>query len=136
MKTPIRFIVIDDDSVNNMVCRFVIKSAAGELEIQTFINPETGFGYIEKEYADNENEMPIVLFLDINMPTWSGWEFLENFEKLNEQIKKQIKIYMLSSSVDLKDIERARSNPYVVDYIVKPLTTKVVSQIISLEVRK
>src|SRR5665647_576992 len=111
MKTPIRFIVIDDDLVNNLVCRIVIKSAGSQLEIQTFINPETGFGYIEKEYADNENEMPTVLFLDINMPTWSGWEFLENFEKLGEKIKKQIKIYMLSSSIDTKDMERARSNP-------------------------
>jgi len=130
MKTPTRFIVIDDDLVSNLVCRIVIKSAVDKLEIQTFVDPETGFGYIQKEYADNKNRMGTILLLDINMPTWTGWEFLENFEKLDEKIKKQIKIYMLSSSVDTKDIERARSNPNVMDYIIKPLTTKVVSQII------
>ena len=135
MKTPTRFIIIDDDLVCNMLCRIVINSELGPSEIQIFSDAETGLGYIEKEYAGNKNGMT-ALFLDINMPNWSGWEFLENFEKLNEKIKKQIKIYMLSSSVDLKDIERARSNPNVVDYIVKPLTTKVVSQIISLKVRK
>ena len=135
METPTRFIVIDDDLVSNMLCRIVINSALGPSEIQIFSDAETGLGYIEKEYAGNKNGVT-VLFLDINMPNWSGWEFLENFEKLNEKIKKQIKIYMFSSSVDLKDIERARSNPNVVDYIVKPLTTKVVSQIISLKVRK
>jgi len=131
MKTPTRFIVIDDDSINNMVCRIVIKSAMGQSEIQTFIDPETGFRYIEKEYDDSENAIPTVLLLDINMPNWSGWEFLENFEKLEEKIKRQINIYMLSSSVDAKDIARAKSDPNVVDYIIKPLTPEIVSKIMA-----
>lgn len=130
MNNPERFIVIDDDLANNMVCRFVINGTAGELEIQTFLAAEKGFEFIVKEYANNENEISTVLFLDINMPAWSGWDFLENFDKLDERIKKQIKIYMLSSSVDIKDIERAKSNPNVIDYIVKPLNMKVVSDII------
>jgi len=135
MKTTTRFIVIDDDLINNMLCSIVIKGAGEKLRIQTFNAPKTGFGYIEKEYGNNEKEMPTVLFLDINMPTWTGWEFLENFEKLDENIRKQIKIYMLSSSVDAKDIDRAKSNPNVVDYISKPLTTKIVSKIIMNEIR-
>jgi len=122
MKIPTRFIVIDDDLLNNMLCRVIIKRAAGESDIQTFNIPEVGFEYISTEYSNGG--APTVLFLDINMPTWSGWEFLDNFEKLDDKIKKQIKIYMLSSSLDTIDKQKASDNKYVVDYIVKPFSEK------------
>lgn len=120
MKTPIRFIVIDDDKINNLYCRILIEQAVNEPDIQIFNIPEKGFEYIAKEYSKGEN--PTVLFLDINMPTWSGWEFLDNFEKLDKNIKKQIIIYMLSSSVDLADRQQAEDNKYVAGYIEKPLS--------------
>jgi response regulator RpfG family c-di-GMP phosphodiesterase len=121
MKSPIRIIVIDDDLINNMICRQTIKSTNPDLETLTFNIPEKGFEYVEKEYTAIDKEQFTILFLDINMPTWSGWEFLDNFDNLDVKIKEQIKIYMLSSSVDLKDMERAQNNKNVVDYLVKPL---------------
>lgn len=131
MKTPRDFIVVDDDLINNLVCRIVIQSTIPDADIHAFNLPEAGFIYIEKEFAPDEKEKPTVLFLDINMPRWTGWDFLENFEKLDEKIKKQIEIYMLSSSVDSDDIDRAKSNPNVVDYFIKPLTREMVSMVIS-----
>src|SRR5437870_13687949 len=98
MKSPIRYIIIDDDPVNILLCRMIIKSVWGKVNIQTFEVPETGFEYIKTEYTKNKDEVPTVLFLDINMPSWTGWEFLENFEMLDEKIKMQIKIYLLTSS--------------------------------------
>jgi response regulator RpfG family c-di-GMP phosphodiesterase len=130
MKTPTRFIVIDDDLVSNMLCKLVINEAKSELEIKTFNIPETGFKYISREYFNNKIEISTVLLLDINMPTWTGWDFLDNFEMLDKKIKEQIRIYMLSSSVDPKDKLRARENKNVVDYIVKPLSKKIVLAII------
>ena len=124
MADRIRFIVIDDDPVNNFLCSAVIEVAAGGLDVQTFEVPEKGLEYIAKECLNNE--YPTVLFLDINMPTWSGWDFLDNFEKLDEKIKRQIKIYILSSSIDANDKHRARENKNVVDYIEKPLAEKTV----------
>ena len=99
-----------------------------EAEIQTFNFPVKGFEYITKEYSNTDN--PTVLLLDINMPTWSGWDFLDNFEKLDEKIKKQFKIYMLSSSIDTNDKQRAKENKNVVNYIEKPLSEKTVLSIL------
>ena len=129
-RTLTRFIVIDDDLINNMICRQTIKNTKPDLEVQVFNVPENGFVYIEKEYSNNDNEMFTILFLDINMPTWSGWDFLDNFDNLNDQIKKQFVIFMLSSSVDQKDIERAKNNKNVNDYIVKPLKKASVQEIL------
>ena len=131
MKLPSRFIVIDDDLINNTLCRMIIKGVTKETEIQTFNVPEVGFAYITNEYATNEVDEPTILFLDINMPSWTGWDFLDNFDALDEKIKRQIKIYMLTSSVDPNDKEKAIANRNVVEYIVKPLNGKIVSEIIS-----
>ncbi|GAC1398010.1 MAG: response regulator [Sediminibacterium sp.] len=130
MKTVSGFIVIDDDSVNNMLCRLQIKSVSGQLDIQTFEDPEAGFAFISKTYAGDQPEKTIVLLLDINMPTWTGWDFLEHFDQLDEHTKKQVKIYLLSSSIDPNDKERAARNKYVIDYIVKPLTREMVKSVV------
>jgi two-component SAPR family response regulator len=121
-----RFIIIDDDTINNTLCSVILRRIAGnEANIQTFNIPEQGFKYIAEDSSD---AISTVLFLDINMPGWSGWVFLENFERLDKEIKNKFKIYMLSSSVDPLDQERAQINKNVVDFIIKPLTkTKVLS---------
>lgn len=130
MERPTHFIVIDDDQINNMLCKYSIRQVNGELETSTFLEPEKGFEYILSNYSTSNKFVPTVLLLDINMPTWSGWDFLDKFEKLDAQIKNQIKVYMLSSSVDPKDMEKAKANPNVVDYIVKPLNRDIVMKII------
>lgn len=121
MDIPYRVIIIDDDTINNTLCSVVIRKVDMDAEIQTFSIPEKGFMHIAQE--DTSDEKPILLFLDINMPGWSGWVFLEHFEKLDEEIKKKFKIYMLSSSIDIQDRDRARTSKSVIDFVVKPLTT-------------
>lgn len=124
-----QFIIIDDDVINNTLCSVLIRRVINNVDIKTFNMPEEGFDYIKNQ--DNFNENKTVLFLDINMPGWSGWVFLEHFEKLNKETKNKIKIYMLSSSVDPQDIERAKSHKNVVDFIIKPLTKNKVLEILS-----
>ncbi|HVO75742.1 MAG TPA: response regulator [Ignavibacteriaceae bacterium] len=129
MKSISRFVVIDDDPVNNALCKMVIKMAVGKIDIKTFTLPEKGFEYIETEYSKNGNESTSVILLDLNMPLMSGWEFLERFDSLDEIIKKQLEIYILSSSVDPRDKARAGANKNVADYIVKPLTKEIILEI-------
>ena len=117
---PSRFIIVDNDPVNNLLCSLAIKDAAGNADILAFTNPFKAFEYISA-YNESNNSRNILL-LDINMPIWSGWDFADHFEKLDEKIKKRFKIYMLSSSIDNDDKLRALENKNVVDYIEKPLT--------------
>lgn len=117
---PSRFIIVDNDPVNNMLCDLAIKDAAVDADILAFTNPLKAFEYIS---AYNESNISMnILLLDINMPIWSGWDFADHFEKLDEKIKKRFKIYMLSSSIDNNDKLRAVENKNVVGYIEKPLT--------------
>lgn len=126
MKDKINFIIIDDDPVYNSICQMTIQMAIPESDIETFLTPEEGFAYIATQYLTTNN--PTILLLDINMPTWSGWDFLDHFERLDKKIKKQIHIHMHSSSVGDDERNRAIDNKNVTDFIEKPITVQVLQK--------
>lgn len=120
MNIPGRITIIDDDSINNLFSKIVIKEAVGEgVDIRTFTHPRKAVEMIETEYA--ENPVNTILFLDINMPVFNGWEVLEQLENSDVNIKKYITIYMLSSSVDPIDMKRSKNSPLVSGLVEKPL---------------
>ncbi len=125
---PLRFIIIDNDPVNNLLCRLSIEDAVDDADILDFTDPLKAFEYISA-YPESNHGMNVLL-LDINMHSWSGWDFADHFEKLDEKIKKHFKIYMLSSSIDNTDKQRAVENKNVEDYIEKPLTEQKVSALL------
>jgi two-component SAPR family response regulator len=122
MKNISRYIIIDDDPVYNLLSKILIRDFLKGNDIQAFTAAAAGLSYIKSEYSDFKNSPPTFLFLDINMPAMSGWEFLEQYELLSEEIKIQFQIYIVSSSIDSRDKDRAKFNRNVVAYLEKPLT--------------
>lgn len=121
---PKRFLLVDDDSINNLIISHLLKTTiSSEIEIISFTEPAKGLEFI-KDYKSNKGEIPTILFLDLNMPLITGWDFIEHFNKLDKKVTRQFAIYILSSSVDNRDIERARAIPEVADYLMKPLTSE------------
>jgi response regulator RpfG family c-di-GMP phosphodiesterase len=116
-----KFLLIDDDPLNNYLTKRVIKKVFQDAEIIEFTEPEIALTHLENNYLNNIVNEKIIVFLDINMPTMSGWEFLLKFEKYNETIKNQFDIFMFSSSINPADINRAKQDPMVIDFIEKPL---------------
>ncbi len=116
-----KFLLIDDDPLNNYLTKRVIKKVFQDAEIIEFTEPEIALTHLENNYVNNIVNEKIIVFLDINMPTMSGWEFLLKFEKYNETIKNQFDIFMFSSSINPADINRAKQDPMVIDFIEKPL---------------
>jgi len=132
-----RFIVVDDDKFNNALCKMVISKICGDdVEVLTFHDPISGFEHIIRHYQSYTPQHPVILLLDINMPIMDGWEFLSKFNQIlqsrNETIFRRLLIYVLSSSVDKKDIDKALLFENVTDYIIKPITKDSVVGIIEL----
>ena len=74
-----------------------------------------------RENLDNPDELPDILLLDVNMPVLDGWDFVEEFQEIKDQLPKRIYIFMVSSSIDERDSKRAIESQDILDYVVKPL---------------
>lgn len=110
--------IIDDDPIFVLGTKRLMELSEFAGETMVFSNGELALNAMTNAIAQNRS-LPDVIFLDINMPVMDGWDFLEEFEALSGT--ENVIIYVLSSSVDPADAERARSYPHVKDYITKPL---------------
>jgi len=111
--------MVDDDAFSNVLSDIVLKNTLGEVKTDAFTIPEEALSFMQN--LEINNLKPTILLLDINMPTLSGWEFMEEFRTFREEIQKLITVYILSSSVDERDIDKAKSNNLIKDIISKPL---------------
>ena len=73
----------------------------------------------------------LYIFLDLNMPQMDGWHFIEELEKLKFDSNTQIKLFVLSSSVNPNDMMKAKENSVVIDYLSKPLSIETITNIIT-----
>jgi CheY-like chemotaxis protein len=130
---PAQFIVVDDDPINNMVCKYTISSLAPKADIQLFTDPEKALASIKAQYDDGTMSLETVLFLDINMPVMNGWEFLDELSSFPDDLRSHFTIYILSSSIDPEDIADAEQHPYVNGYYSKPLSKQTLHQICKID---
>jgi CheY-like chemotaxis protein len=112
--------IIDDDSIFHLTTRILIESHNIHKNILVFKNGKEAIDYI-KDHKGNSDSLPDIILLDLNMPVMDGWDFLEEFLPIKDDCSKEIIIYIVSSSVDQNDIERAEKISAVKKYIVKPV---------------
>jgi CheY-like chemotaxis protein len=70
----------------------------------------------------NDKDTLVLIFLDINMPVMDGWGFLEIFNEIKSTLNFGTNLFIVSSSINPDDEDRAKNDPEVLDYFPKPLT--------------
>jgi len=129
MSKPFILCFIDDDEIYQYtVTRSVNKHQLAK-KILIFPDGEQAMWFLMDNIADNDN-LPDVIFLDINMPIMDGWQFIDEYVKLKPRINKQITIYMITSSVDPVDYEHAKKISEISDYLIKPIKPDMLKDII------
>ncbi|GAA4930117.1 response regulator [Mucilaginibacter defluvii] len=116
-------LLIDDNYIDNFVTTRMLESASFAEKIVVYQSPAEAIDALR-----DGTVKPDVIFLDIRMPVMSGFEFLQEYDKLNID-KENIKLYMLSSSLDPTDIRKSTDNKYITQFIHKPLTFQVLEDI-------
>lgn len=114
------FIVIDDDTVNNLICTKMLQLLIPGSNIETFTQPQIALEYIQNNYYQTEKDF--VVFLDIDMPGVDGWDMLTGFAAMPAQVQNRMKVLLLTSSDDDRDRQRAQNSPGVSGFIAKPLS--------------
>lgn len=112
--------LIDDDSINNFINERLLKKLQVSEQVKVVLNGEEALKYIKQQNA-NAQPCPELILLDINMPVMDGFEFLNEYQKLNFPDKKSIIIVMLTTSTNPNDTERL-NNSGASGYVNKPLT--------------
>lgn len=121
--------LVDDDAIFQFITIRTIQNIPFQSPILQFSNGEEALKHMNK-HADSPDQLPDIILLDINMPLIDGWMFLDAFDELKNKLSKPICIYMISSSIDPSDINRAKENPNVKDYLIKPIALDVLGNIL------
>ena len=117
--------LIDDDADDNYYHQIILR----KMDITDHIEvAETGTEALD--YLKKENQIPDIIFLDINMPGMSGWDFLDEYKKLNAKEKKPVIIVMLTTSVSPADKEKADQMSEINSFQSKPMTKEMLSDIL------
>lgn len=120
---------VDDDPITLMLSKMVLNKASFCNKLVTAKNGEEAILYFENLLITNDN-YPNLIFLDLNMPIMNGWEFLDNFiEKELHLTFKEIKVVILSSSVDPNDIEKSKKYPIVIKFLPKPINKEILENL-------
>ena len=122
-------LLIDDDPVTNMINKKIITKNFN-VTVRDYTNALEVLDQLNLWISKLPEQLPEFIFLDINMPVIDGWQFLTEFEKLPAYVQEKCKIFILTSSIDLEDIEKSRSHKSVREFISKPLTPGKLKQLI------
>ena len=115
-----KVMVVDDALIDRVVAQKVMTRSAFAEEVIAVESAMDALEYLRTHDHETE-ELPSFIFLDINMPEMNGFDFLDEYQKLPDTVKKKCIIIMLSSSLHPEDQERALSSPYVCRFLSKPL---------------
>ncbi len=113
--------LVDDNDTDNFISKRIIEITGFAKNVVVKNSGKAALDYIAENQGKPEN-LPNIIFLDINMPVVDGFVFLYEFEKFKELVKTRCKVIILSSSDNKRDIDKIVNNNYVIKFITKPLT--------------
>jgi response regulator RpfG family c-di-GMP phosphodiesterase len=122
------FILIDDSNFDLFIYEKLIVKSKIANSIKAFNSARIALEYIISEEATIPET---IVLLDLQLPGMNGFEFIEQFHKLPQTLKDKLKIFMLSSTIDTSDIEKARASPDIIDMLSKPLEISLLQQKLS-----
>ncbi len=112
------FILIDDSDLDIFINEKFLSLSGLASSIRSFTDAESALAYFSNNPA---TETETVVLLDLQLAGMSGFDFLDAFCLLDESLRKNIRLFMLSSTADTSDFERAIDHKCLEALLPKPL---------------
>ncbi len=123
-------LLVDDDSIANFLIEKIVQSTGLARNISKAMNGKEAL-----QFFTEENDLPEVILLDLNMPIMNGFEFLQAFKKLEPEKKANVLIILVTSSSNPSDMEKAKSLG-IRYYLTKPISADIIKSIMTEEFAK
>lgn len=128
MKKEIKYkyknaLLIDDNPLDNFVTEKMLEVNSLSKNISVSLNGKIALDHVLDLVSNNKSdEYPDIMFVDLNMPVMNGFEFIENFKKINDKKFLKCKVVILTSSVYNDDKVKAEKLDANIIFANKPLT--------------
>jgi CheY-like chemotaxis protein len=122
-------LLVDDDNDCNYFHKKILHEMNCTASIKVANDGLQAIDYL-KTCNEENNPIPDIIFLDINMPRMNGWDFLEVYEKLPPDFREAIVLIMLTTSLNPDDREKASKSPFIKGFKEKYLDEETVSGIL------
>ncbi|RYY07611.1 MAG: response regulator [Sphingobacteriaceae bacterium] len=116
-------IIIDDSKEDCYLIKTRLKSLDPDVNVITFFSAQKAYDYINSESLNFQAAKNIII-LDIYMPVMTGFEFVEEFENLPEEVQNKYTICALTSSISKSNMEKIISYKSVNSFLEKPIKTE------------
>jgi CheY-like chemotaxis protein len=127
--------LIDDDDITLMIGELYLNKALPNASVYKFSDPENGLSEL-LQFSQTQilDQIPDVIFLDLNMKGLNGWEFIDKLNSLWPVQMKEYKpfVVLLSSSIQKEEIEMSKNLDSVLSFISKPIDNEKIEEIKNL----
>lgn len=128
-----KLVFIDDDPIDHFLMKHILRDK-NYFETTTYtIYGSLVLDYIEENKSDPE-KLPDMIFLDLNMPAFNGWEFLERLQQMQPGLAKHIPVYVISSSLRPADRDISSKYSFVSEFVSKPVDRNEIERIVGPQI--
>ncbi|MFC6996501.1 response regulator [Rufibacter roseus] len=127
MTAKSKICVIDDDEIYQFYSKSIIDCTERVQEVLQFFDGQEALDFFQ-QHQQHDDQLPELILLDLEMPYLDGWQFLDQYRKL--ELARDITLFVVSSSASQTDREKALKYPCVKGYITKPMTAQQFKEIL------
>lgn len=128
MESNTTYLIIDDNEADRMMAAIMLTNVLKVENLEYAVDGEDGIEWLLNNKKNLNGRL--IILLDIFMPKMDGFEFMETFTQFHRDLFDRTTIYMLTSSINKSDQEKAEKYSIIKEFINKPLSKDKVSLLV------